>query len=94
MNRQPPAPGTEVAAGDADARRAIVEDLDETLVIEAAAGTGKTTELVNRVLRLLAKGRATMTEIVAGDVHGKSGGRAETAAPRSDRAGASVGCGS
>src|SRR5689334_7779764 len=53
------------AKGDQDARRAIVEDLDETLVVEAAAGTGKTTELINRILRVLATGRATMKEIVA-----------------------------
>jgi ATP-dependent exoDNAse (exonuclease V) beta subunit len=52
-------------AGDAEARRAIAEDLDATLMIEAAAGTGKTTELVNRILRVLAAGRAAMTEIVA-----------------------------
>ena len=50
---------------DADARRAIAEDLDDTLIVEAAAGTGKTTELVNRILRVLASGRATMVEIVA-----------------------------
>src|SRR6187200_1913627 len=50
---------------DAATRRAIVEDLDDTLVIEAAAGTGKTTELVNRILRVLATGRATMTQVVA-----------------------------
>src|SRR5262245_38167688 len=56
-----PFPGTD----DPQARRAIVDDLDDTLVIEAAAGTGKTTELVNRILRVLATGRATMTEIVA-----------------------------
>ena len=47
------------------ARRAIADDLDDTLVVEAAAGTGKTTELVNRILRVLATGRATMVEIVA-----------------------------
>ncbi|HZR22592.1 MAG TPA: UvrD-helicase domain-containing protein, partial [Vicinamibacterales bacterium] len=51
--------------GDADAREAIANDLDTTLVVEAAAGTGKTTELVNRVLRVLETGRATMVEIVA-----------------------------
>src|SRR5215813_12262870 len=56
-----PFPGSD----DASARRAIVEDLDETLVVEAAAGTGKTTELVNRILRMLETGRARMTEIVA-----------------------------
>jgi ATP-dependent exoDNAse (exonuclease V) beta subunit len=50
---------------DADARAAILHALDETLVIEAAAGTGKTTELVKRILRVLATGRATMGEIVA-----------------------------
>jgi ATP-dependent exoDNAse (exonuclease V) beta subunit len=50
---------------DAEARRAIAEDLDDTLIVEAAAGTGKTTELVNRILRVLATGRATMVEIVA-----------------------------
>jgi ATP-dependent exoDNAse (exonuclease V) beta subunit len=54
-------PGTD----DAASRRAIIEDLDDTLVIEAAAGTGKTTELVNRILRVLETGRATMTQIVA-----------------------------
>ena len=50
---------------DAEARRAIAEDLDDTLIVEAAAGTGKTTELVNRILRVLSTGRATMGEIVA-----------------------------
>src|SRR5260221_9600230 len=50
---------------DADARRDIAEALDDTLVVEAAAGTGKTTELVNRILSVLATGRARMIEIVA-----------------------------
>jgi ATP-dependent exoDNAse (exonuclease V) beta subunit len=50
---------------DAEARRAIAEDLDDTLIVEAAAGTGKTTELVNRILRVLATGRAKMIQIVA-----------------------------
>src|SRR5437016_4398128 len=50
---------------DADARRAISDNLDETFVVEAAAGTGKTTELVTRIVRVLASGRATMDQIVA-----------------------------
>ena len=50
---------------DAEARRAISDALDDTLVVEAAAGTGKTTELVNRILMTIATGRASMTEIVA-----------------------------
>ena len=54
-------------SGDADraARNAIRDDLDTTLIVEAAAGTGKTTALVERILRVLATGRATMIEIVA-----------------------------
>ena len=50
---------------DSHARHAIQHALDETLVVEAVAGTGKTTELVTRILRVLAAGRATMVEIVA-----------------------------
>jgi ATP-dependent exoDNAse (exonuclease V) beta subunit len=50
---------------DAAARRAIADALDETLVVEAAAGTGKTTELVNRILSVLGSGRARVGEIVA-----------------------------
>ena len=51
--------------GDAAAREAIANDLDDTLIVEAAAGTGKTTELVNRILSVIATGRATMVQIVA-----------------------------
>ena len=36
----------------------ITEALDDTLVVEAAAGTGKTTELVKRMVRLIETGRA------------------------------------
>jgi len=50
---------------DKAARDAIEHDLDDTLIVEAAAGTGKTTELVKRILRILATGRAKMVEIVA-----------------------------
>src|SRR5438067_3640286 len=57
----PHAPG----AGDEVARGAIRDSLDETLVVEAAAGTGKTTELINRILRVIETGRAGMDEIVA-----------------------------
>src|SRR2546429_8435529 len=56
---------TPVICDDADARQAIKDDLDTTLVVEAAAGTGKTTELVNRILRVLETGRAAMDQIVA-----------------------------
>ena len=39
---------------DQDVRDAIATHLDETLVVEAAAGTGKTTEMVRRIMRVLA----------------------------------------
>jgi len=40
-------------------------DLDSSLVVEAGAGTGKTTVLVCRVLHILESQRATLPEIVA-----------------------------
>ena len=46
-------------------RDLIANDLDSTLVVEAAAGTGKTTELVNRIVRVIESGRANITEIVS-----------------------------
>jgi ATP-dependent helicase/nuclease subunit A len=50
---------------DEESRRLIQDEIDDTLVVEAAAGTGKTTELVTRIVRVLAEGRATVREIVA-----------------------------
>jgi ATP-dependent helicase/nuclease subunit A len=56
-----------IVAGFADqaARDRIETALDETLLVEAAAGTGKTTELVRRIVRILAEGRADVASIVA-----------------------------
>ncbi len=45
---------------DGEARRRIANDLASTFVVEAAAGTGKTTALVERVLSLLRTGAATL----------------------------------
>jgi ATP-dependent helicase/nuclease subunit A len=50
---------------DTDARTIIAHFLDETVVVEAAAGTGKTTELVRRIVQILATGRATVDALVA-----------------------------
>ena len=50
---------------DRAARDRIANDLDATLVVEAAAGTGKTTALVTRMVRLLASGRAGLDHMVA-----------------------------
>ena len=46
-------------------RDQIATALDETLIVEAAAGTGKTTELVRRIVRVIQTGRAEVTGIVA-----------------------------
>jgi ATP-dependent helicase/nuclease subunit A len=54
-----------VNRSDEDARRVIRESIDETVIVEAAAGTGKTTELVNRILAVIREGRAEVREIVA-----------------------------
>jgi ATP-dependent exoDNAse (exonuclease V) beta subunit len=43
----------------------IRTSLDETLIVEAAAGTGKTSELVARLVNVLAEGRGTVQTIAA-----------------------------
>jgi ATP-dependent exoDNAse (exonuclease V) beta subunit len=50
---------------DAAARTRIRESLDESLIVEAAAGTGKTTELIQRIVAVLRTGRTTVDKIVA-----------------------------
>jgi len=50
---------------DALARESIRTALDETLIVEAAAGTGKTTELVERITSVLRAGLAKVEQIVA-----------------------------
>src|SRR5215470_3178444 len=50
---------------DDSSRDLIRNALDETLVVEAAAGTGKTTELVHRIISTLGSGRTTVDRIVA-----------------------------
>ena len=47
---------------DAEARRRIAEDLETSLVVEAAAGTGKTTALIGRMIAILRSGRARLEE--------------------------------
>ena len=55
----------ERAIVDADARHRIRTSLDESLFIEAAAGTGKTTELVARIVNIVAGGKARVDQILA-----------------------------
>ena len=50
---------------DAADRARIRTALDETLVVEAAAGTGKTTEMVERLVNVLAEGRGRVDSIAA-----------------------------
>ncbi|MFO0762643.1 MAG: UvrD-helicase domain-containing protein [Byssovorax sp.] len=50
---------------DAEARRRIREDLGATLIVEAAAGTGKTTALVGRIVAVLRAGATELDRIAA-----------------------------
>jgi ATP-dependent exoDNAse (exonuclease V) beta subunit len=64
-----------VTLADAERRRRALSDLDSTLLVEAAAGTGKTSIMAGRVAMLLASGRAprniaaiTFTELAASEL--------------------------
>lgn len=50
---------------DTEARHAIAHDLDVTMMVEAAAGTGKTTSLVTRTVALLRENKCDVTELAA-----------------------------
>jgi superfamily I DNA/RNA helicase len=50
---------------DAKARDKILSDYEATLFVEAAAGTGKTTVLVGRIVGLIRSGKGTLGRIVA-----------------------------
>ena len=67
---------------DQAARDAIAEALDDTLVVEAAAGTGKTTELVKRIVRILENEKATIDGIVAVTFTEKAAGELKLACAR------------
>src|SRR5260370_30273619 len=61
--------------GDVEQRRGVLTDFDTTLLVEAAAGTGKTSLIAGRVAMLLANGAApsqiaaiTFTELAAGEL--------------------------
>src|SRR5262245_34680516 len=50
---------------DAEARRRILTDFDTTFFVEAAAGTGKTTVLIGRIVALISEGVSTLDRVVA-----------------------------
>src|SRR6266404_4415507 len=60
VKKIPPAPLADQAARDR-----IRDDLDTTLVVEAAAGTGKTSALVGRILSGIISGRVSLANIAA-----------------------------
>jgi ATP-dependent exoDNAse (exonuclease V) beta subunit len=76
------------------ARQRIREDLAATFVVEAAAGTGKTTELVARIIALLRLGKTTLdrilcvtfTDLAAGEMKLRLRGELEKARLRADAA--------
>jgi ATP-dependent helicase/nuclease subunit A len=50
---------------DAEARRRILAEYGTSFFVEAAAGTGKTTALVGRIVGLIRAGAGTLNRIVA-----------------------------
>src|SRR5947207_7397008 len=59
---------------DQAARVRIRESLAESLIVEASAGTGKTSELVRRIVRMLATGLTTIDKVVAVTFTNKAAG--------------------
>jgi len=50
---------------DCGEREKILKDLDRTMLVEAAAGTGKTTSMVGRMVALLAEGKCEIHTLAA-----------------------------
>lgn len=50
---------------DSEYRRLIVQSLDQSVMVEAGAGSGKTTSLVGRMLALIASGSASVYRMAA-----------------------------
>src|SRR4029079_5149254 len=69
--RRPGGPGVAETAGgrvtlsDQSGRDSIATDLDVSMMVEAAAGTGKTTSLVTRAVRLIRTGRCSISSLAA-----------------------------
>ncbi len=65
LNQAQNTPAPSFVPSDDEARQVIATNLDETLFVEASAGTGKTTSLVQRIVNLVANGKTTMDRIAA-----------------------------
>ena len=62
-----------VLTGDAAARERIRNSLDESLIVEASAGTGKTSELIRRIVRVLAAGTPVQKIVAVTFTHKAAG---------------------
>ncbi len=62
------------SASDQTARDRIRTSLDESLIVEASAGTGKTTVLVERIVEVLRQGKAKVQQIAAVTFTNKAAG--------------------
>ena len=67
-------PSVETRLDDRAARERIRTSLGESLLVEASAGTGKTTELIARIVAVLASGATTIDHIVAVTFTNKAAG--------------------
>ncbi len=67
-------PSVDIRLDDRAARQRIRTSLGESLLVEASAGTGKTTELVARIVAVLASGATTIDHIVAVTFTNKAAG--------------------
>ncbi len=67
-------PTLEARLDDKSARERIRTSLGESLLVEASAGTGKTTELIARIVAVLARGLTTIDHIVAVTFTNKAAG--------------------
>jgi ATP-dependent exoDNAse (exonuclease V) beta subunit len=67
-------PAIEHQLDDRAARERIRTSLTESLIVEASAGTGKTTELIARIVAVLASGLTTIDHIVAVTFTNKAAG--------------------
>src|SRR5580658_10118269 len=62
-----------ILTDDAAARERIRNSLGESLIVEASAGTGKTSELVRRIVRVLASGTQVESIVAVTFTHKAAG---------------------
>jgi len=67
-------PSLDLTLDDHAARKRIRTSLGESLLVEASAGTGKTTELIARIVSVLGSGATTIDRIVAVTFTNKAAG--------------------